>query len=101
MKLKLFCNNVHYILVRDDVAEANTLWNMSRTSSPHQGILERFLQSSVYLIANIFYTRATSDDQSFREIGVNSFPVFLSAMMSTFRGNDNYVVKDVFAYRFV
>ena len=45
------------------------LRNMTCTSSPHHGVLERLFQSPMHLVTNLFDRRFIPYDQGFAEVG--------------------------------
>ena len=74
-----FRNNRHNILISYDMTQPNPLGNVTRTSSPHHGILERLFQRPMHLITNFFDRRFVPYDQSFTEVGIFSLPSNLLA----------------------
>ena len=74
-----FRNDRHNILVSYDVTQPNPLGNVTRTSSPHHGILERLFQRPMHLVTNLFDRRFVPYDQSFTKIGVFSLALILLA----------------------
>ena len=52
------------------MAQSYPLRHMSRARSPHHGILERLLQRTMYLIADLLNRRLVPHDQRFAEIGL-------------------------------
>lgn len=60
------------------MAQPHSLWYMSRTSTPHHGVLECFLESTVDLIAHLFNRRLVPDDQGFTKVWLFPFSAKLS-----------------------
>ncbi len=65
------------VFIRNDMTEANPLWNMPRAGTPYQSIFERLFECSVYLIADVFDSRSVADDKSLTKVGFYAFPVEL------------------------
>ena len=70
----LFRNNRHNILIRYNMTQPHPLGNVTRTSSPHHGILERLFQRPMHLVTHLFDGRFVPYDQSFTEVGFFSLP---------------------------
>lgn len=71
-KRESLSNYRNHILIRHNMRKSNPLWNMSRARTPDHGILERLLQGTMNLIADIFDRRVVADNQGLGEIGVFS-----------------------------
>ncbi|RMZ70914.1 hypothetical protein GMOD_00008574 [Pyrenophora seminiperda CCB06] len=51
--VRLFRHNAYNILICHHMAQPHLLWHMSGARSPHQRVLERFLQRPMHLVANV------------------------------------------------
>ena len=79
-----FRNNRHNILVSHDMTQPHPLGNVTGTSSPHHGILERLFQRPMHLVTNLFDRRFVPYDQSFTKVGFFSLPVIWLASKCSF-----------------
>jgi hypothetical protein len=59
----LFGYNRDHVFVGNDMAQANSLRDMSGTRPPHHCVSEVLLQSAVNLVANVFNGRVATDDE--------------------------------------
>ena len=79
-----FRNNRHNILISYDMTQPNPLGNVTRTSSPHHGILERLFQRPMHLVTNLFDRRFVPNDQGLTKVGFFSLPLILLASDGSF-----------------
>lgn len=56
----LFLNNLNHILITKHMAKATMLWVVPSTYTPDQNILYVLHQTSMYVVAKVFYSAATS-----------------------------------------
>lgn len=79
-----FRNNRHNILVSYDMTQPNPLGDVTCTSSPHHGILERLFQRPMHLVTDLFNCWFVPYDQGFTKVGFFSLPLILSASDCSF-----------------
>ena len=61
----LFLNNLNHIFVTKIMTKTTMLWVVPCTNTPDQNILHILHQTSVYMVAEVFYSAATSILQQF------------------------------------
>lgn len=71
------CNNTNHIFIRNGMTQSHPLRYMSCTRSPHQSVLECFLERSVDLIAHVFNCRVGADYECFWKVWFDSFSVLI------------------------
>lgn len=77
-----FGNYRHHILIRDNMSQPDALRDVSSTRAPDQRVLEALLQRAVDVVADVFDGRVAPHDQGLVEVGLFSFSVVGSWMVS-------------------